>query len=172
MLYTVLITVFIYSLILTIVTLYKDSSGYYMADDIDILTAGPVCWVLVLIIMFLKPFFKDRKKKEKQYKPRSSKYIQKTVKRIVTVYKKHLRGDETDYIDFSIYRGDCNFDDTYGWDVLMVKRARYEFINNRFERLMWHQKEETVEELKKYFSEVKDYDGYHKSPVYVVNEIT
>ena len=41
MLYTVLITVFIYSLILTIVTLYKDSSGYYMADDIDILTAGP-----------------------------------------------------------------------------------------------------------------------------------
>ena len=164
----IIITILIYSLILTIVTLYKDSSGYYEADVIDIVTAGPVCWVLVLILVLLKPFLK--KKKEKQYKPRSSKYIQKTVKRIVTVYKKYLRGDEVDYIDFSIYRGNYDFNDADGWDVLMVKKARYEFINKRFERLMWHQKEETVEELKKYFSEAKDYDGYHKSPVYVVNK--
>ena len=172
MLYTVLITVFIYSLILTIVTLYKDSSGYYMADDIDIITAGPVCWIIALIILMLKPFFKNRKKK--QYKPRSSKYIQKTVKKIITIYQKNLkkRGYESDYIDFSMYRGEFNVNDIEGWDALMVKRARYEFINNRFERLMWYQKEETVEELKKYFSEATDYDGYHKSLVYVVNEIT
>jgi hypothetical protein len=122
--------------------------------------------VLVLILILLKPFLKNRKKK--QYKPRSTKYIQKTVKRIVTVYKKYL--DETDYIDFSIYRGDYDFDDACGWDALIVKKARYEFINKRFERLMWNQKKETVEELKKYFSEAKDYDGYHKSPVYVVNK--
>ena len=164
---SVIVTILIYSLILTIVTLYKDSSGYYRADDIDIVTAGPVCWVLVLILVLLKPFFKNRKKKEKQYKPRSSKYVEKTVKRIVTIYKKHLRGDETDLVDFSRYRGDYDFSDAYGWDVLMIKKARYEFINKRFERLMWYQKEETVKELKRYFDEVRDDKHYH---IYIIKK--
>ncbi len=167
----VIITILIYSLILTIVTLYKDASGYYTADDIDIITAGPVCWVVALIFVVLKPFLKNRTGKKKEYKLKSSKYIQKTVKKIVTVYRKNLqkRGYEPDYIDFSIHSGEFNVNDIEGWDVLMVKSPIYESLNNRFERLMWHQKEETVEELKKYFSEAKDYDGYHESPVYVVN---
>lgn len=171
MLLVVLITILIYSLILTIVTLYKDSSGYYTVDDIDIITAGPVCWVVALIFMVLKPFFKNRIGKKEEYKIKSSKYIQKTVKKIITIYRKNLQkwGYEPDYIDFSIHSGKFNVNEIEGWDVLMVKRARYEFINNRFERLMCHQKEETVKELKKYFSEAKDYDGYHESPVYVVN---
>lgn len=170
----VIITILIYSLILTIVTLYKDASGYYRADDIDIVTAGPICWVIALIILVLKPFLKSRTRKKKEYKLKSSKYIQKTVKKIITIYRKNLqkRRYEPDYIDFSMYRGEFNVNDVEGWDVLMIKQARYEFINNRFERLMWHQKEETVEELKKYFSEAKDYDGYHESPVYVVDKIT
>ena len=164
--------ILIYSLILTIVTLYKDSSCYYTVDDIDIVTAGPVCWVLVLIVTLLKPFFKNRKGKEHKYKPKSTKYIQKTVKRIVAIYKKHLRGGVADLIDFSMHSGAYNFNEIEGWDVLTVKRARYESLNKRFSNLMWHQKEETVEELKKYFSKVKDYDGYHKSPVYMVDKIT
>lgn len=168
---SVIFAILIYSFILTVVTLYKDSSSYYCVDVIDVVTAGPVCWVVALIFAVLKPFLKSRTGKEKEYTIKSSKYIQKTVKKIVTVYRKTLqrRGWKPDYIDFSMYRGEFNVNDVEGWDVLMVKRARYEFLNNRFESLMWHQKEETVEELKKYFSEATDYDGYHKSPVYVVN---
>ena len=168
----VIITILVYSLILTIVTLYKDASGYYTADDIDIITAGPVCWMLALIFVVLKPFLKSRIRKKKEYKLKSSKYIQKTVKKIITIYRKNLqkRGYEPDYIDFSIHSGRFNVNEIEGWDVLMVKRARYEFINNRFERLMCHQKEETVKELKKYFREATDYDGYNGFPVYVVDE--
>ncbi len=167
---SVIVTIFLYSLILTLVTLYKDSSGYYTMDDIDIVTAGPICWLLILIIMFLKPFLKHMKKKEHKYKPKSAKYIQKTVKKIITIYRKKLqnRGYKPDYIDFSIYRGAFNVNEIEGWDVLMVKRARYELLNKHFSDLMWHQKEETIEEVKKYFIEVKDYDGYYKSSVYML----
>jgi hypothetical protein len=167
---SVIFAILIYSLILTIVILYKDSSGYYTVDDIDIVTAGPVCWVLFFIVILLKPFFKNRKKKEYQYKPKSTKYIQKTVKKVITIYRKNLQkqGYEPDYIDFSIHRGEFNVNEVEGWDVLMVKKARYEVLNKHFSSLMWHQKEETVEELKKYFSEAKDYDGYHESPVYIL----
>ena len=165
---SVLVAIFLYSLILTLVTLYKDSSGYYTVDDIDIFTAGPICWLLVLIIMLLKPFLKNIKKKEHKYKPKSTKYIQKTVNKVISIYRKNLqkRGYEPDYIDFSIHSGEFNVNEIEGWDVLMVKRARYEALNKRFSNIMWHQKEKTVEELKKYFSEAKDYDGYYKSPVY------
>ena len=54
----VLITILVYSLILTIVTLYKDNSGYYMVETIDIIIAGPVCWVLCLILFLIKPIVK------------------------------------------------------------------------------------------------------------------
>ena len=37
----IIITILIYSLILTIVTLYKDNSSYYMIGTIDIIIAGP-----------------------------------------------------------------------------------------------------------------------------------
>lgn len=169
---SVIFAILIYSFILTIVTLYKDSSGYYTVDDIDIVAAGPVCWLLILIIMFLKPFLKNRKPKEYEYKPKPTKYIQKTVKKIVIIYRKNLQkhGYEPDYIDFSIHCGEFNANEVEGWDVLMVKRARYEALNKRFSNLMWHQKEETVGELKKYFREAKDYDGYHEPPVYIIDK--
>lgn len=69
----VIITILIYSLILTIITLYKDSSSYYIVETIDIIIAGPVCWIVCLILFLIKPIVKPlmKKRKVKPYSPKS-----------------------------------------------------------------------------------------------------
>ena len=43
----------------------------------------------------------------------------------------------------------------YGWDRLLTKKARFEHLNDKFSNLMYsNQKDETIEELKKYFDKV------------------
>lgn len=150
----VIITILIYSLILTIVTLYKDSSGYYMVETLDIIIAGPVCWILCLILFLIKPIVKPlmNKRKVKPYSPKSKKYIERIIHKIIKNYKKHYRYEEL--FDFSFRQGEFNCNDIEGWGRLLVNRPIHEQLNRKFERLMYNQKDDTLAELTKYFDVV------------------
>ena len=150
----VIITILIYSLILTIVTLYKDSSGYYIVETLDIIIAGPVCWILCLILFLIKPIVKPlmKKRKVKPYSPKSKKYIERVVSKIVKNYRKHSSYDEL--FDFSFKQGEFNCNDIEGWGRLLVNRPINEQLNRKFERLMYNQKDDTLAELVKYFDVV------------------
>ena len=150
----IIITILIYSLILTIVTLYKDSSGYYMVETLDIIIAGPVCWILCLVLFLIKPIIKPivEKHKNTPYKVKSKKHIERVISKIVKNYKKHSRYDEL--FDFSFRQGEFNCNDIEGWGRLLVNRPIYERLNRKFERLMYNQKDDTLVELIKYFDVV------------------
>lgn len=163
----IIITILIYSLILTIVTLYKDSSGYYIVETLDIIIAGPVCWIVCLILFLIKPIVKPlmKKHKVKPYSPKSKKYIERVVSRIVMNYKKHSTYEEL--FDFSFKNGEFNCNDIEGWGRLLVNRPINEQLNRKFERLMYNQKDDTLAELTKYFDvvtremlEAGDYNQY------------
>lgn len=147
----VIITILIYSLILTIVTLYKDSSSYYMAETLDIIIAGPVCWVLCLILFLIKPIVKPlmKKREAKSYNPKSKKYIEHIISKVIKNYRKHSRYDEL--FDFSFRQGEFSCNDIEGWGRLLVNKPIYEQLNRKFERLMYNQKDDTLAELTKYF---------------------
>lgn len=181
----VIITILIYSLILTIVTLYKDSSGYYIVETLDIIIAGPVCWILCLILFLIKPIVKPlmKKHKVKPYSPKSKKYIERVVSKVVKNYRKHSSYDEL--FDFSFKHGEFNCNDIEGWGRLLVNQPINEQLNRKFERLMYNQKDETLAELTKYFDVVTremleaagDYNQYfiddamhRKSPTYKLKE--
>ena len=150
----IIITILIYSLILTIVTLYKDSSGYYMVETLDIIIAGPVCWILCLILFLIKPIVKPlmNKREVKPYSPKSKKYIERIIYKIIKNYKKHFRYEEL--FDFSFRQGEFNCNDIEGWGRLLVNRPIHEQLNRKFERLMYNQKDDTLAELTKYFDVV------------------
>lgn len=152
-----LIGIMIYSFILTIVTLYKDNSGYFIVSTLDIIMAGPFGWFLLFIINFiLRPIycliFKE-KNKEYKHKNKSQSCIKRVVKNIVKNYSK--KKYHNDYFNLNEW-----FDDYYGdykgYESLVVKKARNEWLNNKFIMLMKYQKEETLEELKKYFIVVNE----------------
>ena len=150
----IIITILIYSLILTIVTLYKDSSGYYMVETLDIIIAGPVCWILCLILFLIKPIVKPlmNKRKVKPYSPKSKKYIERIIHKVIKNYKKHSKYEEL--FDFSFRQGEFNCNDIEGWGRLLVNRPIHEQLNRKFERLMYNQKDDTLAELTKYFDVV------------------
>ena len=163
----VIITILIYSLILTIVTLYKDSSSYYIVETIDVIIAGPVCWIICLILFLIKPIVKPlmKKRKVKPYSPKSKKYIEQIVSKIVKNYRKHSNYDEL--FDFSFKQGEFNCNDIEGWGRLLVNRPINEQLNRKFEHLMYNQKDDTLVELIKYFDvvtremlEAGDYNQY------------
>ena len=150
----VIITILIYSLILTIVTLYKDNFSYYTVETLDIIIAGPVCWILCLILFLIKSIVKPlmNKYKVKPYSPKSKKYIEHIIHKIIKNYKKHYRYDEL--FDFSFRQGEFNCNDIEGWGRLLVNRPINEQLNRKFERLMYNQKDDTLAELTKYFDVV------------------
>ena len=182
----IIITILIYSLILTIVTLYKDSSGYYIVETLDIIIAGPVCWILCLILFLIKPIIKPlmKKREVKPYSPKSKKYIERVVSKVVKNYRKHSIYDEL--FDFSFRQGEFNCNDIEGWGRLLVNKPINERLNNKFKQLMYNQKNENLAELTKYFDVVTremleatgDYNQYfiddtmhRKSPTYKLKTI-
>jgi hypothetical protein len=157
----IIIGVLVYSLILTIVFLYKDNSSYFAPDDLDAVLAGPVLWLyLLFLLIVIKPiyqvFFKNKKKKEVPYKPESDRYIQKIVKKVVHNYLRHR--DYLYYFDFAYYRMPSDYYNIYyGYDDLLVKSPRYERLNSKFIFLMFNEdKDRTIKELKKYFVRVDE----------------
>jgi hypothetical protein len=162
----------VYSFILTVATLYKDNSGYYVVGDIDIILAGPFCWALMLVCFISrcisKAYFKrhprkQRQKKEKSYVSKSDKYIQRVVKRIIKNFSKKCGKYDRYYIDFSRRSGgEFNCNDIEGWDKLLTLKPSCEGLNKKFSNLMYSSdKDRTIQELKKYFTRVTE--SYMKS---------
>lgn len=146
-----LITVLIYSLILTIINIYKDNSSYFVVESLDVIMAGPVMWIFLLLLIILKPvlkFIKSKNVAKKEWENKDQKYIAKIVKHIINQYKKKSYTD--DFFDFYMYSGEYNVNDIEGWTRLLNKKAKNELLNNKFCKLMHNQKEETIAELKKY----------------------
>lgn len=149
MLKGIIIGILIYSFILTIVTFYKDSSSYFIVEILDIIIAGPVCWILCLIFFLISPLINSISKTKKEYVPKSDKYITKIVKKIIKNYKKNLK--YTEYINFNLYSGEFNVNDIEGWKRLLVTKASNEWVNKKFETLMFKQKESVLPFLTPYF---------------------
>ncbi len=154
----ILIGICIYSLILTIVTLYRDHSSYFFTYDSDVLLAGPVMWLYLFIgVLFYLPYLflkkkgiiKDREKKQRIYSPGKMKKI---IQKVIQVYQKDMeKRTYMDYFDFSMHsKWDVN-GIVEGWDELLIKKPKQERLNRQFEYLMWHQKEETLKMLMDYF---------------------
>lgn len=168
----ILIGILIYSFILTVVTIYKDNSGYFTVDTIDVIAAGPFAWLLMLIFTIIRAVIsaiipKDkRQSKKREYVPKNSAYIERVTKKIVRIYKKVevKQRHEVNYFSFEHRSVFYNYNNVEGWNKLMVKNPRYEGINRKFESLMYNQKEDVVKELEKYFVPVtKEYlmnDGW------------
>lgn len=148
------ITVFIYSFIVTLLNIYKDTSSYSNGMEwMDIISGGPVTWAVIIFVrVFHKPItaivkkFSSRPKKVKTY---STKQIEKIVEKIIrnaqkTGSRKNVYYDLTRY--FGGYDGDYE-----GWEYLIVKKEKYQFINKKFSRCMSNQTDETLEILKRYF---------------------
>lgn len=144
----IIITILVYSFVLTVFNLYKDSSSYFMVDTIDFIFAGPFGWLLCLCVPVLRKIIKTIPKKEKVRKVRDQKYIAKVVKKIIKQYKKKEYTD--DYFDFSFREGRYSVNDVEGWNELMRSKPSNERLNNKFTSLMLYQKDETIAELKKY----------------------
>ena len=149
-----LIAVLIYSVILTISAIYKNNSSYFILSDLDIVLAGPVCWILILLIrVLIRPLFSLFPSRIKKRKLKNKKYIKKIVKKIVNNYKdKKYHGD---YFDFNFCFGD-EYGDFAGYEDLLVKKPQYEWLNNRFYSLMQCQRKEVLEELFLYFEPVTE----------------
>lgn len=178
----ILIGILIYSFILTVVALYKDSSSYFMLEGIDVIAAGPVCWILALCLIVIKKLLGKKietyrnKKQKRPYVPKSQKYVQKTIKKIISIYKK---SKEKYYFDFDIMYSD---DGIEGWKSLLIEKPRNERINNKFYKLMFHQKDDVIKELKNYFNimtieEMKEINSYEVNryikknlPIYKIKE--
>lgn len=157
----IIIGILIYSLILTIVTLYKDNSSYFTVDSIDIITAGPITWLLIVMFIPIRYVVKNMKitKKKKERTMKDEKYISKVVYKIVKNYIKKMKNKNyREYFDFNIMSGEYNVNDIEGWKRLEVLSPVNEKINNKFSDLMFHQKNETIKELKKYFKQATPED--------------
>ena len=142
--------IMIYSLILTIIAFYKDNSSYFMLEPLDIVAAGPCMWIIYLVILILRPIaqlFKNPDKK-RIYKNKNDKYIAKITKRIVNNYRN--KKYHNDYFKLDNYSDDYsgNFS---GYESLLVKKPKNEWLNKKFISLMQHQKEQTIKHLLPYF---------------------
>lgn len=150
----IIIGMLVYSLILTIVLLYEDNSSYFDVETLDIIVAGPFAWLLMLVFAIIRVFYKKfHKEKKREYKQKDAKYIQKVVKKIVNNYKNSSYS--SDYIDFNKSQ-DFGGSGVEGYYAIVVSHWLNEKLNKRFYSLMNHQKEETVEELMKYFHRVTE----------------
>lgn len=166
----IVVGVLAYSAILTIFLFYKDNSGYYIVGELDVILGGPVSWfayacvkfiALIVNVLHIKP-------KKKEYKPKSKAEIRKNINKIIFIYKKNHNIERSGYeiFDFTKYK-DYDGNGIEGWDNLMVKKPRYERINDKFERIMWKQEDEAIPILKELSSPVtseflKKQDYYSK----------
>lgn len=145
----ILYTVLAYSLILTIICCYKDASSYSAGiEPIDMVVAGPVMWLLLLVLNIPVPKKIVARVQNRKYKPKNGAYIAKIVRKVMESNKGRWQKD--DCFNFDCWSSD-EYGDYYGLYDITRKKRQYERLNKKFESLLYNQKDETVEELKKYF---------------------
>lgn len=157
----IIITIFIISLINTILCIYKDQSNYsYGLEWTDIIMGGICTWILLLFFkIFNKPlnYFYKKYKSKKKKKIYSDKQIEKICYKIIKNIKKdkYNKYKLENYYDLNSYSGDY-YNDYQGIDDLVIKKARYERLNKKFKYCIFCRKEKTIKILKKYFIPVTE----------------
>lgn len=134
----VLITILVYSLIITIVDSIKDISSYLSGlEDIDIIIAGPIMWLIVGAIAIIRPLYqKLHKGKSKKIKYYSEKQIQKTVVKVIKLYKKKHQNEvvwlcpQNKYVDVDEVDKPSN---------ISLGTIRYELLENKYYKMCYNQ---------------------------------
>lgn len=135
----VMITVFVYSFIITVVDFIKDASSYSMGFDgwIDVLVAGPVMWILLPLLKIYGVFYeKFRKKKVKKKKTYTGKQIRKTVKRFMKLYKKKCHDDYIWLQPENIYVGAPEIDRP---SSLRLGTIQHELLEKKYHNMCYNQ---------------------------------
>lgn len=134
----VLITVLVYSLIITIVDTIKDISSYSSGlESIDIIIAGPIMWLMVGVIAIIRPLYqKLHKGKSKKIKYYSEKQIQKTVVKVIKLYKKKHPNEGVWLCPQNIYVGVDEIDKPSN---ISLGTIRYELLENKYYKMCYNQ---------------------------------
>lgn len=137
----VLITVLVYSLIITIVDTIKDISSYSSGlDEIDIVIAGPVMWVVIGIMAIIRPLYqKFHKEKPKDIKYYSEKQIQKTVAKVIRLYKKKYSDEDVWLCPQDVYL--C-IDEVERPSNIRLGTIRHELLEKKYYKMCYHQPKE------------------------------
>ena len=152
----IIITIFIISLINTILCIYKDQSSYsFGVEWTDVIMGGICTWILLLLFrIFNKPlnYLYEKYESNKKKKIYSEKKIEKICYKIIKNIKKDKRNKYKleDYYDLNSFSGDY-YNDYQGLDDLVIKKSIYEHLNNKFYHCIHLQKEQTIKILEKYF---------------------
>ncbi len=147
---TVLITILVYSFILTVVEIYKDCSSYFESSIPDVITAGPCMWIVLLVLILFKPIFIKLSKREKKYRKRTPEQIDKTVRKVLHQYNKYNRYHYPIVIPGIVTEPGSGLDD---YRDLEVKKPSNEWLNREFTRIWAYQREEMFAALMKYMKE-------------------
>lgn len=138
----VLITVLVYSLIITIVDTIKDVSFYSngLENWVDIIIAGPIMWVTIGLVAIIRPLYqKLRKKKQKKIKYYSEKQIQKTVAKVIRLYKKKHSDDDIWLCPQDAYIG---VDEVEKPSTIELGTIRYELLERKYHKMCYNQPKE------------------------------
>ena len=154
----IIITIFIISLINTVLCIYKDQSSYsYGLERTDIIMGGICTWILLLFFrLFRKPlsYFYEKYKSKKKKKIYSDKQIEKICYKIIRNAKKY-EYKLKDYYRLTSYYGDY-YNYYQGLKDLTVNKFPHEHLNKKFEYCIFYQKEQTIKILEKYFIRVTE----------------
>ena len=136
----VLITVLVYSLIITIVDTIKDISSYSSGLDswVDIVIAGPVMWAVIGIIAIIRPLY-QKFHKEKKIKYYSEKQIQKTVTKVIRLYKKKHKDECVWLCPQDAYLG---VDEVERPSNIRLGTIRHELLEKKYHNMCYNQTKE------------------------------
>lgn len=138
----VLITVLVYSLIITVVDIIKDTSSYSngLESWVDIVIAGPVMWAVMGIIAIIRPLYqKFHNGKQKRIKHYSEKQIQKTVTKTIRLYKKKHRDECVWLCPQDAYLG---IDEVERPSKIELGTIRHELLERKYHKMCYNQHKE------------------------------
>ena len=178
-----IITICVYSLILAVVSIYKDESSHsFGIEPIDIVVGGPVTWLLfALIFCIYNPIYKKysayRKKHPKSatpYRPYTPKQISKIVEKAMKASRKSCEYYRADYRDFVftfdkefVHKMDC--DEIYDLRDLPYQVSQYKKLTKKYNQILLHQREELITAILPYFEPwtVEEYNKLEFSPYWI-----
>lgn len=159
----VLITVLVYSLIITIVDSIKDVSSYSngLESWVDIIIAGPIMWALIGIMAIIRPFYqKFHKEKQKKIKQYSEKQVQKTVTKVIRLYRKKHSNEDVWLCPQDVY---LVADEVERPSNICLGTITHELLEKKYHRMCYNQPKEVWSALCKIghpITESKDWETF------------
>lgn len=168
-----LLGVIVYSAIITVWLAYKEATSMYSSTIMDVIVAGPICWVLNLasgilgllmsLIAAITPQSIKRKLIAERMRPKqyTKAQVKKIVARVVRRNKKLWRKNKrmkTCYMSLSCRHESARYN-IYGWSMMTPMIGNFKLrlinkrLNGRFSNLFYNDatKAVAIEELQTYF---------------------